>query len=221
MRRACARLVSATLPPCAGWLPRTSSGKPRSPSATPGAYAASLRKVGLCHAGPLRRLAAPPIAGQAEIALRAISSLHGEPAQGWFPLRWPLAQAGCTAHRRASRDRSPRHQRVMRRACARLASAPLAPCAGWLHRTSPGKPRSPSATSAPYTASLRKVGFRYAAPLRRLAAPPIAGQAEIALRDTSSLCGEPAQGWRFSLHAQPSQGCVDITTPACDDVMCL
>ncbi len=61
----------------------------------------------------------------AVIALRDTRCFYGEPSQGWSPPCGPLAKAGGTTHRRASRDRPLRRQPLTRRALERLVAATL------------------------------------------------------------------------------------------------
>ena len=102
--------------PCEGWLHGASPGKPKSRPAAQPRYRAGLRKV-----GPARPTLAG-IRGHHDASRRrrcvTLSALTGRsPARG----RRPLAKAGCTAHRRASRNLAPRRSRVTGRAFARLA----------------------------------------------------------------------------------------------------
>ena len=99
----------------------------------------------------------------------------------------PLAQAGCHTHRRASRNRPPRHRLLTRWACARLVATP---------------------------------------PLRRLAAPRIAGQAESGLTHERPLPGGPAPGLGDFSANNPRRGQWTsqrwpVTTPRASEVVIL
>ena len=196
--------------PCAGCLDEASVTKPTASWPTSASYAASLRKVGRLPAANPRRGMRTSQRWRAAMVRASEGVIPPQPCEGH---RNPLALDGAAIQRRASRRRSRRRGPLTRRACARLGDCPRPTLAGECGHHHVGVRRRSVTLSA---SSRRSHARGIAIPLRRLAAPSSAGQADDVLDGEGPLRGEPAQGWAIA-RGQPLQGNVDITTLACSD----